>query len=138
MKSHTFASADRPAIHLGASEGDALFNVALSAEARHPLAAAMLMAELDRAVLHDADDLPEQTVVMNAYIDFVDEGTGTRRTVQLVYPHEADISVGRVSILSPVGAALIGMTAGHSIFWPDRAGHGRMLHIVNVKQPAKV
>lgn len=126
------SQADRPAIHLTVAECDALSELALSAERRHPVSAAMLMAELDRAELYAPGDLPEQTVSMNARIEFVDEGTGTRRTVQLVYPRDADIAAGRVSILTPVGAGLIGMTAGGSIRWPDRDGHDRVLRIVSV------
>lgn len=126
---------DRPAIHLTTAECDALFNLALGAQRLHPQAAEMLMAELDRAELHEPSELPDQTVVMNSRIDFVDEGSGTRRTVQLVYPHEADIAAGRVSILTPVGAGLIGMTAGCAITWPDRDGHDRILRIVGVTPP---
>lgn len=136
MEQQTDIRAARPAIHMTALECDALFSLALSAEHRNPQAAAMLMAELDRAEIHDAANLPEQTVVMNAQIEFVDEGTGTRRTVTLVYPPDADIAAGRVSILTPVGTGLIGMTAGTSMPWPDRNGHERLLRIVSVTPPS--
>ena len=128
---------DRPAIHLNAQECDSLFDLALGAQQAHPQAAAMLMDELVRAQLHEPGALPDQTVVMNASIDFVDEGNGKQRTVQLVYPNEADIAEGRVSILTPVGAGLIGMSAGCSILWPDRDGHNRILRIVSVRLPEK-
>lgn len=123
------------AIHMIADECDTLFDLALSAQRSHPQMAEMLMAELERAELHEPATLPANTVVMNACIDFVDEGSGTQRTVQLVYPHDADIAAGRVSILTPVGAALIGMTAGNSILWPDRDGHSRNLRILRVTPP---
>ena len=123
------------AIHMNAVECDALFDLALSVQRDQPQLAEMLMAELVRAQLHEPGTLPANTVVMNACIDFIDEGSGARRTVQLVYPQDADIAAGRVSILTPVGAALIGVTAGNSIFWPDRDGHGRNLRIVRVTQP---
>lgn len=123
-----------PAIHVMADECDALYALALSAEHRHPHSAAMLLAELDRAELCDAG-LPPQTVQMNSRIEFVDEGSGVRRTVQLVYPNDADIAAGRVSILTPIGAGLIGMSAGHAISWPDREGHVRSLRIVSVAPP---
>lgn len=137
MDQHTHSPADRPAIHLTSSECDILSQLALSAEHKHPRSSAMLLAELDRAELCEPGELPDQTVAMNSRIDFVDEGTGTRRTVQLVYPHDADIAEGRVSILTPVGAGLIGMSAGCSIRWPDRDGHDRMLRIVSVTPPGK-
>jgi len=135
MNQGTISPCDRPAIHVLASECDALSNLALNAEHRHPQSSAMLLAELDRAELCDPGELPEQTVVMNSWIDFVDEASGAQRTVQLVYPRDADIGAGRVSVLTPIGAGLIGMTAGHSIRWPDRDGHDRMLRIVSVSPP---
>lgn len=135
MEQHTLSPAGRPLIHLTASECDALSNLALSAEHKHPRSSAMLLAELDRAELCEPGELPAQTVVMNSRIDFVDEATGMRRTVQLVYPGDADIAVGRVSVLTPIGAGLIGMTAGYSIRWPDREGHDRLLRIESVTPP---
>lgn len=132
MEQHTVSMDNRPAIHLLATECDVLSDLALSAEHRHPHSSAMLLAELDRAELCETGNLPEQTVAMNSRIDFIDEGTGARRTVQLVYPREADIAAGRFSILTPIGAGLIGVRAGHSIRWPDRDGHDRMLRIVSV------
>jgi len=136
MEQHTVPT-DRPAIHLVAAECNALSELALSAEHRHPQSSAMLLTELDRAQLCEPGDLPEQTVAMNSRIDFIDEGTGARRTVQLVYPRDADIAAGRVSILTPIGAGLIGMTAGSSIRWPDRDGRDRMLRIVSVTPPGE-
>ncbi len=132
MKQHTVSASDRPAIHLTAPECEALSELALSAEHRHPHSSAMLLAELDRAELCEPGELPEQTVAMNSRVDFIDEGTGSRRTVQLVYPPDADIAGGRISILTPIGVGLIGMMAGASIRWPDRDGHDRMLRIVSV------
>ena len=137
MQQHTLRASDRPAIHLTAGECDALSELALSAEHRHPHSSAMLLAELDRAELCEPGELPGQTVAMNSLIDFINEGTGARRTVQLVYPRDADIAAGRVSILTPIGAGLIGMTAGSSIRWSDRDGHDRLLRILNVNPPGE-
>ncbi|GHH25229.1 nucleoside diphosphate kinase regulator [Sphingomonas glacialis] len=135
MEQHTLPVDNHPVIHLTAAECDALSELALSAEHRHPHSSAMLLAELERAELCEPGELPKQTVAMNSWIDFIDESTGTRRTVQLVYPLDADIAAGRVSILTPIGAGLIGMTAGSSIRWPDRDGHDRLLRIVSVTPP---
>src|SRR3546814_13286656 len=59
------------------------------------------------------------------------------RTVRLVYPAEADIAEGRMSILTPVGAGLIGLSVGQSINWPDRGGIEHRLTIVAVEQPVR-
>src|SRR3546814_1242385 len=59
---------------------------------------------------------------MGSSVTFIDEKSRAERTVRLVYPAEADIAAGRMSILTPVGAGLIGLSVGQSINWPDRGG----------------
>jgi regulator of nucleoside diphosphate kinase len=71
---------------------------------------------------------------MHATVRFIDEASGKDYSYQLAYPGEADISAGRISILTPVGAGLIGLREGQSILWPDREGHERELKIVAVSQ----
>ena len=56
--------------------------------------------------------------------------------MQLVMPGEANIARGRVSILTPMGAALYGLAAGHSIEWPDLQGEYRPIRIVRVTPPS--
>ena len=65
------------------------------------------------------------------------QASGADRTVELVYPRDADISAGRMSILTPVGAGVIGLRTGQSILWPDRDGRERKLTIVKVQQKRK-
>ncbi len=126
----------RPPVHMIDTEADVLARLAERSESQAPDAAGMLLAEIERATLHAATDFPDGVVSMNATVDFVDEATGAARTVQLVYPQDADISAGRVSILAPVGAGLIGLRAGQSIPWPDRDGRVRMLTVTKVARPA--
>ena len=52
----------------------------------------------------------------------------------LVYPAQADISQGKISVLTPVGTALIGLRAGHSITWDTRTGETRRLTVLKVGQ----
>ena len=58
--------------------------------------------------------------------------TGEDRTITLVFPSDADISAGKVSILTPIGAALIGLSAGQSIDWTGRNGHPHRLVVESV------
>ncbi|MBV8238840.1 MAG: nucleoside diphosphate kinase regulator [Sphingomonas sp.] len=124
----------RPPIHMIDDEADKLTNLAIGAEDRLPEVSEMLLEEIGRAHIHSAARIPSDVVTMHASVEFIDEANGTARTVQLVYPKEADISAGRVSILTPVGAGLIGLREGQSILWPDREGHRRALSIVKVTQ----
>ncbi len=123
----------RPPIHLIDAECEMLTALALRIEDAQPVLADLLLTEMERAELHPADALPPRTVAMNSVISFVDERSGTRRTVQLVYPQDADIEAGRISILTPIGAGLIGLAQDASIVWPDRDGQERLLRIVQVE-----
>ena len=69
---------------------------------------------------------------MGSIVEFLDEAHGEVRKVQLVYPPEADIATGRVSVLTPIGAGLIGQSPGQSIVWPDGRGRERRLRILTV------
>lgn len=129
---HGTSTGEMPHIHMIDTEADALAALAIGAGARSPEVSALLLTEIDRAIIHDRDHLPAGTVVMNSQVEFVDEAAGTARTVELVYPAQADIAQGRISILTPVGAGLIGLRTGQSILWPDRDGHERRLTIVAV------
>ena len=132
----TEPTVQRPPIHLLASESDIVGSLALQNEDRQPVVAAMLLEEIERAQLHDAETMPPGHARLNSRVTFVDEKTGQMREVELVVPARADIARNRISILTPMGAALYGLAAGHTIHWPDLDGHQRPITIVNVAQPA--
>lgn len=135
--STTRAAASRPPIHMIEEEADKLSDLALTIATRLPQVSDLLIRETSRARLHKRSAIPSDVITMGASVEFVDEGSGARRTVQLVYPPEADIEAGRISILTPVGAGLIGLREGQSILWPDRDGRERLLAIVRVdRSPA--
>mgnify|MGYP003581266541 CR=1 FL=1 len=128
----------RPPIHLLAAESDVVAGLALQVEHRHPVVAAMLLEEIERAELHEAHNLPREAVTLRSEVDFVDERNMQMRTIQLVMPGEANIALGKISILTPMGAALYGLTAGQSIDWPDLDGHERRIKILRVRQPEEL
>lgn len=125
----------RPPIHLLAAESEMIASLALQAEDRYPVVAAMLLEEIERAELHERETLPETAVTLGSRVDFVDEKTSRLRTAELVLPAMANIGLGRISILTPMGAALYGLTAGQAIDWPDLDGHERRIRILRVRQP---
>lgn len=124
----------RPPIHMIDTEADTLTDLAMGAEERLPQVSELLFREIARATTHPADRIPHNVVTMHATVQFVDEASGREYSYQLVYPGEADISAARISVLTPVGAGLIGLREGQSILWPDREGHERELKIVAVSQ----
>ncbi len=126
----------RPPIHMIETEADALTDLAIGVEDRLPQVSELLLEEIGRATTYKAGKIPRDVVTMHAQVEFIDEANGNRRVVELVYPRQADIAAGRISILTPIGAGLIGLREGQSIVWPDREGHERKLTIVKVTQAA--
>lgn len=88
--------------------------------------------ELVRAIVVPRDKIPRDLVTMNSRVVFEDETTGERREVTLVYPRDADISVGKISILVPVGTALLGLRVGQSIDWELPSGQRRRYRVIDV------
>ncbi len=127
----------KPPITLIDTEAETLADLALQARERASLAGELLWEEVNRADTATLADLPDDVVTMMSSVDFVDETTGEEHSVQLVYPRDANLEQNRISVLTPVGAALIGMRRGNAISWPNRQGTHRSLRIVNVVQPAR-
>ncbi len=125
-------AAHRPAIHMIDCEADALTSLALGAEKRLPDVSALLLREIGRANIYDAGRIPADVVTMMSNVVFTDEARNSELSFQLVYPREADISAGKISILTLIGAGLIGMRAGQAIIWPGRSGAERVLRICGV------
>lgn len=131
------SSGTKPSLTLLDSEADALADLALAYVQKNPLAAKLLLQEVDRADTTNAGDLPADVVTMGSRVVFRDEATGETHSVELVYPKDADMEAHRLSILTPVGAALIGMKRGSAIDWPNRRGVARRLTIADVHQPSR-
>ena len=133
MPTHRKAQA-RPAIQIRETDAERISNLAIEAEDRLPQVAELLLAEINRATIVEDSRLPQNVVALQSTVKFLDEASGIERTLQLVYPQHADIAAGRISILSLVGAGLLGLKPGQSISWPDRAGKQRALRIMEVNQ----
>ncbi|MCA1405716.1 nucleoside diphosphate kinase regulator [Ensifer sp. IC3342] len=119
-----------PPIIINAEDHARLTALASSALDRVPDVAEALLSELERAQV-SAHDLPTDSVQMGSTVAF-DADNGFAKEVTLVYPGEADIEAGRISVLTPIGAALIGLSVGQSIDWLDRAGKPHRMTIRNV------
>jgi regulator of nucleoside diphosphate kinase len=98
----------------------------------HADAAALLDEELGRARVVSQKEIPRDVVTMNSQVRFKDEETGKESEVTLVYPKDADVTKSRVSILAPVGMALIGLRLGQSIDWPMPNGKVRKLKVISI------
>ena len=92
-----------------------------------------LRDELARAEVREPRDMPPDAITMNSTARFRDETSGEERELTLVYPRDADGSPDKVSILAPVGSALLGMRAGQSIEWPLPGGRSTRLQVLEIR-----
>ena len=126
------ATPTRPRIIIRAGDAERLATLANALVDSKPELADELLGELARA--RTTAKAPANSVQMGSTLTY--EADGRQRRVTLVYPDQADIDAGRVSVLTPVGAALIGLTEGQSIDWTARDGRIHRLKVVTVEAPA--
>lgn len=122
---------EQPPIILSTRDYDRLISLALMAESRDPAVAAFLTEELERATLVEPEAIAPTVVTMYAHVEFLNHER-RRQCVTLVYPGEEDIDEGKVSVLTPIGAALIGLSEGQSIDWTTRTGQVHRLTVLKV------
>lgn len=120
-----------PPIIINAEDHKRLTALASSALDRIPEVAEALLTELDRARTTTREKLPADSVQMGSTVAF-EADNGFAKQVTLVYPGDADIEAGRISVLTPIGAALIGLSVGQSIDWHDRSGKVHRMTIRSV------
>ena len=121
--------ADLPKIYLTQNDLDRLLQLVEAQPGKH---FEKLEGELVRAKVVPRDQVPKDVVTMNSRVVFENETTGERREITLVYPGNADIDEGRISVLVPVGTALLGLQVGQSIDWELPGGKKQRYRIVEV------
>jgi len=93
-----------------------------------------LREELDRAHILPTEKLRPDIVNLGSQVEFRDEQTGKIQEIILVYPFDADIARRRVSVLTPVGAALLGLSVNQTISFYTRTGKRRELTVLKVRR----
>jgi regulator of nucleoside diphosphate kinase len=123
-----------PRILISKADEKRLTAIATAASQRVPEASAALLTELERADVLPETAMPADVVRIGSIIEFeVDDGR--RLKVQLVLPENADINAGKISVLTPVGAALIGLSPGQAMEWSGNDGKERLLTVLAVSRP---
>jgi len=123
----------RPDIFLSAEDHEILSRLVGDMPAEG--VAGLLQEELERAVVCEPGDRPTGAAPLHRWLHYVDGRSSEPRRIQIVLPHEADIDAGKVSVLSHVGAGLIGLVEGHTIAWTDPTGAERSLTPVMIEDP---
>ena len=93
-----------------------------------------LAAELERAVIAAANDVPADVIAIHSRVEILDLVSGERRELVLVLPGESDASAGKISVLAPLGTALLGYRAGDEVEWLMPGGL-RRLRVESVSPP---
>jgi len=100
----------------------------VAGEPRYPDRADLtqLEEELDRAHIVDSKEIPPSVVTMNSQVKVQDLDTNEQMLFTLVFPKDANIDAGKLSVLSPIGTAILGYSAGDTIEWPVPGGTRRI------------
>lgn len=123
---------ERPSIIVDRTHFNRLQGLALSAMTRSPEIANELLEELDRAEVRPTALVPGNVVNLGSSVTVRYDDTGEAIMMDLVFPEDADISRQRVSILTPIGIALIGLSEGDQMQWRTRTGKVRQLTVIRV------
>jgi len=115
---------------------DTLLRVLAARQDHHAGDRGALAGELRRARVVPRAQLPPDVVTMNSTVRLRDLETGEEETYTLVYAAAADIAENKLSVVAPVGTALLGYRAGDVVEWPVPAGVSRF-RIEEVRQPAR-
>jgi regulator of nucleoside diphosphate kinase len=121
------------------SEDNAKLRLLLAAATQSNASGAFrnLREELDRAVIIDPVAIPAGIVMMESRVQFEDLGTGEIEEYTLTFPERANVEAKRISILAPIGTALIGYKEGDTVNWSTPGGV-RQLKIRQVTAPAPI
>lgn len=129
----------RPAILLTEPDSERLLALAGQLRHRQPAVADMLESEIDRATIVAPAEVPADVVTMRSHVVFGYAHSQRSHWLTLVYPLEADLDMAKISVGTPVGAALIGLREGQSIGWRTASGEERRITLHKVAyQPERV
>lgn len=122
---------DQPNLIVSREDFSSIMSILSQADSDH---CQLLEEELNRATLVAASELPSDRVAMNSRVTFRDLDLGKDSVVSLVYPNEANAEKNCISILAPIGSALIGLRVGQEIKWPVPSGKSRLVKVTAVVQ----
>lgn len=123
----------RPAVFISTADLERLIDLLPESVLPTAPGAALLSEEIARAQICAESDMPARVVRIGSTVRYRDLITGRQRQVQVVMPGDADMDQGRISILSPIGAALIGLPEEQPFSWYDAAGDERRIEVLGLE-----
>ena len=131
----TIQTQSLPTVYVTEADHEILSNLA-EAVADRAAGSRVLAGEMARAVIVERGLAPRPFVAIGSTAQYQDLTSGQVRRVRLSLPRDASIDEGRISVLTPVGAALIGMTAGETFHWTDSDGRPRGVRVIRIEDGA--
>lgn len=122
-----------PPVLLGDRSEALLRSIANAAMSRAPEVASRLLEEVDRADVVEESKVPHDVIRIGSFVTYQIQQSGRINTIRLVPPHEADLQSSRISVVSDVGAALLGLRPGQEIEW-EFGGRRHVLEVLRVAQ----
>lgn len=120
-----------PSIVIGETDHQRLTNLVFGGAGRLAVISDGLLRELERARVVADVSVPWNVVRMGSTVEY-ETDTGDARKVTLVFPKDADISDGKISILTPIGTALLGLAAGQAMHWTAQDDRQHKLTVLAV------
>lgn len=127
----------KPEIIVSSQDLERLEGLLCSAAARNRKDLDGLRDELSRADIRETEDMPADVVTMNSRVTIREQPSGIKRELTLVYPGNPSQDGTQVSIFTPAGSALLGLSVGQSIDWPTVEGHTVHLEVLAVSPQAE-
>jgi regulator of nucleoside diphosphate kinase len=124
-------TSELPPLIVARDDYEALADLALAAPTPMASIGYFLLKELDRATIVEASELPARVVRLGSTVRYADGPNGRERTITLVKPAKRDPERSLISVFTPIGAALIGLSEGQSIRWRS-VGAERTITIMRV------
>jgi regulator of nucleoside diphosphate kinase len=121
----------KPKIVISKTDHGKLTQLANGLLERKPELADNLLNELERARVAEDKAIPARTIRMGSTVTYK-TGESAERTVTLVYPGDADIEKGKISILTPIGTALLGLSVDQTIDFTSNDGRAHKLTVLTV------
>ncbi|GLT13479.1 nucleoside diphosphate kinase regulator [Vibrio algivorus] len=129
----------RPEIMISSLDLDRLYDLLESIPRNSVPGVTELEKELNRAVVVAPNEIPPTIVTMNSTVQFRVESTNKDFELTLVYPKDVDGDGKTISVLAPVGSALLGLSVGEEIEWPKPGGGSLIVKIMKITyQPERM
>lgn len=132
-KSTSTSARARPPVYVAEADYERLSDLS---RMFHTPGAEFLADELERAIVVGPRKAPRDFVRLGSRVTWRDETSGRTHTAEIVGPDAADIDLDRLSVISPVGAALIGLRPGAALAWAMPDGRPRAVRIESVSAAA--